>query len=183
MISIIFVSICSTEGNGNKSLVKEDYVVAESEFVRVNWCFVRDAWDEDEKFWYTGVLITSFNGDSTFTAVVKIGLLVESGRLTTGGEIICANTLCTLFDKLSFDVRYCLFGNVGAFNRSIGDCFSFDDVRFRLCIVGSLDFGGSRLEFSLRLGIGHEGRRQLSLDWTKLLSGQFYQGSSIGSLR
>ena len=86
----------------------------------------------------TEVLITSFNGVSAFTAAVDISLLFEATILTNGGESVSANTLCILFDELSFDVRYRLFCNLGAFNRSIGSCFFFNDVCFRFYIVGSL---------------------------------------------
>ena len=120
-------------------------------------------------------LITSFNFVSAFTAVVEYRSLFESGRLTIGGGIVGANTLCTLFDELSFDVRYRLFLNVGAFNCSIGGCFSLDDVDFRFSIVRSLDLVGSRFEFSLDLGIGREGSKELSLDRTELLCGKFLQ--------
>ena len=43
MVLIISVAVCSSEGNGNKSLAREEYVVAESEFDRVNWFFIQGA--------------------------------------------------------------------------------------------------------------------------------------------
>ena len=82
-LSIISVAICSTEGNENKSLAKEEYVVEESEFETVNSVCVRGACEAGE-FWYTGVLITSFNNVSAFTTDVEIVSPVKAERLTTG---------------------------------------------------------------------------------------------------
>ena len=179
MLSIISYANCSTEGNKNKSFA----LYIQSEFERVKWFVVQNAFDTEGEFLYTLALITSFNGVPAFTVVEVISLLVESETLITGEESVNATTHCTLCDEFSFAARYRLFGNVGAFNRFINGCLSFDDVRFRFFIVGSLDLSGSRFEFSLGLDVGRNRSRQLSVAWAELLSSKFHQGSSIGSLR
>ena len=180
MLSIIFVAICSTEGNGIKSLPREEYAVTESEFETVTSSCVQGECETYKEFVFTKVLITSFNGVSASTTSIEIISLVKAERLTTGGGSVGANMLCTLFDEPFFNARYSMFGTLGAFNRSICSCVSFDDVRFCFSIVGSLDLGKSRFEFSFGLDVARDGRRQLSLAWAELLCGKFQQGSSIG---
>ena len=96
--------------------------------------------------------MTNFNGLSEFSTVVESGSLFESGRLAIGKEIFGANTLCNLFDELSFNALYRLLNNLGAFTRSIGGCYFCDDVRFHFSIVLSHDLSGAEFELSLGLG-------------------------------